>query len=92
MRLDDLADLVAWLPPGCALWRATGGELAWPLEMHGLASVDLNVRGLIWQNAGDKNAPKPEPWEPPPLAADERAEQKVVDRRAERYLKRQQKR
>lgn len=90
MRLDDLADLVVWLPPGCALWRATGGELAWPVEMHGLASIDVNVRGLIWQGAGNKNAPKPEPWEPPPLAHEVREETRKTERRAERYLNRQQ--
>lgn len=92
MRVDDLADLVAWLPPGCALWRATGGELAWPVEMHGLASIDVNVRGLLWQNAGNKNAPKPEPWEPPQLASVRQEEEMVTSRRAERYLKRQQSR
>lgn len=89
MCLYDLADLVAHLPPGCALWRSTGGDYAWTQEAHMLASVELGVRGLQWQHAGNKNAPKPEPWEPPQLASVRQEEEMVTSRRADRYLKRQ---
>src|SRR5699024_7976653 len=88
MRWDDLADLVAWLPPGCALWRDTGGPLAWSEEVRMLSVVELRLRQSQWQAAGDRMKPQPEQWEPPPFKSDQRAKQVRTDRRAVRYMKR----
>ena len=89
MRWDDLADMVGGLTPGCAFWRDFGGPYAWSEEVRMMSVLELRIREMQWQNAGDKNAKKPEPWEPPPFKGEKVAEQKVTDRRAELFLKRQ---
>lgn len=89
-RWDDLADLVAALPPGCALWRATGGPLAWSDETHALMGLEHGVRVLAWQQTADghKGTNQPRPVDPPPLAAAAAAEQSTTERRAARYMDR----
>ena len=59
----EVGDLVANLPPGCALWVATGGPLAWTAETHMLAMVEFATRQQVWMQTKDgqdgKNRPKP---------------------------------
>ncbi|WP_308191520.1 DUF5361 domain-containing protein [Microbacterium sp. KKR3/1] len=86
----ELADLVANLPPGCALWKAAGGPLAWTDETHMLARVDYGVRVLAWMKTedGQKGRKAPKPEEPPPAHGEVRAEEKRMNARAEQWARR----
>jgi len=90
LTLMDLADLTAHLPPGCALWRATGGEIAWSIEAHLLVRVENDLRVLAWQNTedGSKGRNRPEPIEPPKSARDRHTEERRVSERAAAYMRR----
>jgi hypothetical protein len=86
-----LADVVASLRPGCALWRATGGHLAWSDEMHLLAAVKHGLDVLAWQKSGNppRKSDYPKPIEPPPLAHDAQArERQLTDKRERRIARR----
>lgn len=90
MTLLDLADLTANLPPGCALFRATGGDMAWTTEMHMLARLDYDLRILAWQKTedGKKGRNQPKPIDPPRPSHEVEAEKRELSRRAQAYLKR----
>lgn len=90
MPLLDLADLVANLPRGCALWRATGGPLAWSDETHMLAAVRHGLDILAWQKTedGSKGRNQPKPIEPPASVYDQREKEQRLSARAAAYLKR----
>lgn len=90
MTLLDLADLAANLPPGCALFRATGGDMAWTTEMHMLARLDYDLRILAWQKTedGKKGRNQPKPIDPPRPSHEVEAEKRELSRRAQAYLKR----
>lgn len=90
MTLLDLADLAANLPPGCALFRATGGDMAWTVEMHMSARIEYGLRILAWQKTedGKRGRNQPKPMEPPKMAHEVEAEQKRLSARAQAYLKR----
>lgn len=68
--LLELAELVAWLPPGSALWRSIGGPPAWSDETRMLSYVDLHVRELAWMQTEDakKKRNQPKLLDPPPFA------------------------
>lgn len=88
MSVLDLADLVAHLPPGCALWRATGGPLAWTDEMHLSAATQHTIAVLHWGLAGGKAADRPEPITPPESEAETRARQARLLTKREKFLAR----
>lgn len=90
MSLLDLADLAANLPPGCALYRATGGAIAWSDEIHMLAAVEFRLRVLAWQKTedGKRGRNQPKPLEPPKSVHEKQAETRELSRRAQAYLKR----
>lgn len=90
MALMDLADLTANLPPGCALWRATGGDIAWSVEVHMLAQVEFRLRVLAWQKTDDgtKGRNKPEPIKAPPSVHEQRADEQRLSARAQAYMRR----
>lgn len=90
MSLPDLADLVANLPPGCALWRATGGPLAWSDEVHMLAAVEFRLRVLAWQKSedGQKNRKQPKPIEPPESVYERRASESREWEKMQAFLRR----
>lgn len=79
--LSDLADIVAWLPPGCALWRSVGGPLALSEEAHLLRDVDFRLRELAWLQSEDgrKGRNRPKPLQPVPFAHETNAEQARED-------------
>lgn len=79
------------LPPGCALWRAAGGPLAWSDEMHMLARVDHGIRVLAWMKTedGQKGRKPPKPEEPPRPGGEVREEEKRMNARAEAWAARQ---
>ncbi|BDZ40827.1 hypothetical protein GCM10025865_01260 [Paraoerskovia sediminicola] len=90
MGARDLADLTANLPPGCALWRAIGGPMAWSDEVHMLSAVEFRLRVLAWQKteAGSKNRDRPEPNDPPRSVFEKRVEESKLSARAQAYMKR----
>lgn len=90
MGASDLADLVANLPPGCALWRAIGGPLAWSQETHMLAAIEFRLRVLAWMKTQDgaKGRKPPKPIDPPKSVYDARAEDDRLFSRAQAYLRR----
>ena len=89
--LLELADLVAHLPPGCALWRAAGGPLAWSDEVHMLAKVEHGLRVLAWQKTedGSKGRKPPKPLEPPTPAGQVRATVEAQSAKAKAWEERQ---
>lgn len=90
LSLSDLADLTANLPPGCALWRSTGGPVAWSSETHMLAAVEFRLQVLAWQKTEDAKSGrnKPAPIDPPRPTHEIEHEQRELSRRAEAYLRR----
>lgn len=89
-RVSELASLVAWLPPGCALWRSTGGPLAWSGEVHTLNLVEYRLRELAWMQSKDaatgKNRPKPP--DVPKYAHERDSEDAGARRKADAYRRR----
>lgn len=87
----ELADLVGFLPDGCALWRSTGGPRAWSEETHLLNLVEYRLRLLVWQKteAGRKGNQKPELTKPPAHALEKRSEQNKQSIRATAWEARQ---
>lgn len=91
----ELSVRVHALPPGSALWRATGGPLAWSDEMHMLAQVEYWGQVDDWRrtkDGQDGNNP-PDAHRPPATAAEaneaeDRLEQKML-RHQERALERE---
>lgn len=84
----DLADYVAHLPLGCALWRDAGGPLSWTTETHMLSHVIHALDVLAWQNTGimqrNPKGSQPKPMEPPKPKAEVQATEERMDRKRER--------
>lgn len=89
LPLDELADLVAWLPGGSVLWQATGGPLARSREEQTLLLVDLHLRQFMWLRGGKKGREPKYPADPP-LASERRQENAVMARKAAAYARRQE--
>ena len=89
--LSDLADLVGGLPPGCALWRAIGGPMAWSEESHKLAILDYRIQMLTWMQSedGSKGRNRPKPPSNPKYAREKAATEDETQRKADAYRKRQ---
>lgn len=83
-----LADMVAMLPPGCALWRATGGPMAWSMQEQMLAVIEFRLREQMHQAAGKKGGKPPKPMEPPPLASEAKAEAARMSTAQSRFMER----
>lgn len=88
----ELADLVAWLPPGCALWRSVGGPLAWSEETHLLNLVEHRLRVLAWLKTKDAKAGKnrPKPLDAPKYAGDKSRVADEMERKAAAHRRRNQ--
>ncbi|MFZ4894634.1 DUF5361 domain-containing protein [Plantibacter sp. Mn2098] len=87
-----MTELVAWLPPGCALWRSVGGPLAWSEETHQLNIIEFRLRVLDWRRTpdGEKGKNQPKPPVPPPYAGDVRAGDEHAEKQAAAHRRRQQ--
>lgn len=87
----ELADLVAYLPDGCALWLEVGGSRAWSPESHLLNMVEFRLRVLDWRKTKDAKSGvnKPELHKPPPLAGDREAVEAKTSARAAAWEDRQ---
>lgn len=90
----ELADLVAFLPDGCALWQSVGGMRAWSAETHLLNLVEFRLRVLDWRETKDGSAGKNQPklHKPPPLAHEKQAEESKQSTRATAWEARQARR
>jgi hypothetical protein len=86
----SLADLTAWLPPGCALWRSVGGPLSESQELSELRVIEYRLRLLAWLQTKDGSAGKnrPDPPKPPKLAREREATVSSIGRKAEAYRRR----
>ena len=91
LSLSDFADLVAWLPRGCQLWKSMGGPSAWSDETEMLSMAEFNLRVAAWRQTADGQAGRnrPEPIKPPPYAHEARAESDAALGRAEAWRRRQ---
>lgn len=83
----DLADLVAWLPPGCAFWRSFGGPNALTEEAHALSAIEFRLRVADWR---ETKGAKPKPPQVPPYAHEVKASKAAQRRKADRFTRRQQ--
>lgn len=84
----ELADLVANLPPGCALWRATGGAIALSEESMFLREVVYRLEVLDWRETGQQGAP-PKRIDLPPSVHEVEAVQAKQNAKALAYAERQ---
>lgn len=93
LSLTDFADLVAWLPRGCQLWKSMGGPAAWSDETEMLSMVEYHLRVASWQQTknGQSGRNRPEPIKHPPYAFEARAESDIALARAEKWRRRQNK-
>ena len=86
MSVPDLADLMLWLPPGCPLWIAVGGPMAWSAEERLLNAVEFRLRVLDWRKT---RGTKPKPNSPPPYAVEGAVRERTDERKMKAYLRRQ---
>lgn len=84
----DLADLVLWLPPGCAFWMDFGGPAALSMEVRELRRVGYWLRILEYRERGSKGE-KPKPDTEPEHAAERQARQDQMSRKAAAHMRRQ---
>lgn len=89
MHCMDLADLVAWLPPGCAFWLSFGGPVALTSEAAELRKVAYWLRVLDYRERGSKG-PKPEAEDAPEYAHERRHVDDQMNRKAAAFLRRQE--
>lgn len=91
LTLVELADLVAWLPAGCALWVSIGGPLGWSHEATLLNEVEFRLRVLAWQGTADgsKNHNQPVRVEPPKYAHEREQEAQALAGKADAWERRQ---
>ena len=91
LRLFDIADLAANLPPGSGVWREHGGPMAWTQAEHFAASQLHAANVANWQRTkdGQKGANPPKPLEPPKSRDERDADAARLDARAQAFLARQ---
>lgn len=83
----ELADLVEWLPSGCALGRSVGGEVALSLEAMLIRQTEFTLRANLYREHGAKGSP-PEPLPLPRAPGDAKAEQAEQSAKARAYAAR----
>ena len=90
MRVSDLADLVVWLPAGCALWLSVGGPAALSDVRREARMIEFRLRELLWLQAGGKKAGRhPQPPEEPAFAHEKAVDESVEARKAAAHMRRQ---
>jgi hypothetical protein len=87
----ELADLVAFLPDGCALWQSIGGSRAWSPEMHLLNHIEWRLQILDWRKTknGKDGRNQPVLTKYPALAEEREAAQTKTSLRASAWEERQ---
>lgn len=83
MPMLDFSDLVAWLPPGAALWRSFGGPASMSDESALLRAVDFSVRVLDYHAGRHGKGKKPEAPKPPQFARERREQEQRAIRKAQ---------
>lgn len=80
----EAADLAAWLPEGCPLWRAVGGPLSITGVERELRVVDYRLQVLAWMKTKDGQAGRKQPKPPtsPPYAGQAAADELHANRQA----------
>lgn len=86
--MRELADLVGNLPPGCALWRATGGAIALSEESMLLREAIFRLEVLDWRETGQQGA-APKRIDLPPSVHEVEAVQAKQNAKALAYAERQ---
>lgn len=86
---SNLAELVAWLPPGSPVWRSFGGPAAISDEVRAIQMLDYTTRVVDFHLVKGKGK-KPQPPKTPPYAHEKRSEDARVRRKAEALVQRQQ--
>lgn len=84
----EVADLVEWLPLGCAFWQDMGGPAAISMEVRELRHASYWLRVLDYRERGSKGE-KPKPHPEPEWAHERRAQQSAAQRKADAYRRRQ---
>lgn len=88
----EAADLTAWLPEGCPLWRAVGGPLSITAVERELQITNYRLSVLAWMQTKDgrdgRNHPKPP--KVPPYAGEVALEEAHAQRQARARQRRQQ--
>ncbi|WP_300268620.1 hypothetical protein [Microbacterium sp.] len=87
MPLQDLVDLVAWIPAGSAVWQSFGGPAAVSEAVAMLRAVDFSVRVLDYHAGRHGKGKKPEPPKPPAYAHERRAREERALRKAQSRLR-----
>jgi hypothetical protein len=88
MPCSDLADLVAWLPPGSVFWLSTGGPASLSVLEREMREATYWLRVLEWRERQSKGeVPKRAP--DPKWSWDREAESAASSRKAAAYLARQ---
>lgn len=86
----ETAELLMWLPPGCALWRAFGGDLALNEEAHQLRLIEYRLRVLAWLQTKDAKSGRNRPEPPKPIPTAGKRDEGLVhaERQAAAYRRR----
>lgn len=83
----DFADLVAWLPAGCALWKSIGGPAALAEDVSMLRTVDYSVRVLDYHAGRHGKGKRPVEPKPTPYAHERREKEQRAARKAKARLR-----
>lgn len=80
------------LPPGCRLWQATGGPLAWAPEQYFSAQIFHALNIANWQRSenGRKGKNAPEAPTPPKYTHEKKRAAAMSDAKAKRFQRRQE--
>lgn len=84
----EVADLVEWLPAGCAFWQDVGGPASISMESRELRHATFWLRVLDYRERESKGE-KPKPAPEPQWAHERRAEVDTMSRKAQAYMRRQ---
>lgn len=87
--LQEIVDLVRWLPAGSAVWRDFGGPAALSREERSAQLIGYRIEQLQWLVKQGKG-PKPKLPAPPPYAHEKRVAAEKNRRKAEALVARQQ--
>lgn len=82
--LMELADMVAWLPAGCAFWRSVGGPLSLTVSEESFRWVEYRLQVLAWLQSADaeKKRNHPKPPERIPYSGEAKSEEAHAERQA----------
>jgi hypothetical protein len=91
LSLRRAAVLARHLPPGCALYRETGGAISVSDETQAVFALTNRMTDILWQAFDGKQHSKPKPLRPPELGWRdlEEARREAAQAKATRWMSRQ---